>query len=343
MSDCCVEVNKMKLSDYDYVLPTGLIAQYPRKERDSARLMVVDRSKGTIEDKLFKDITAYLRKNELLVLNDTRVVCARLFGTRATGGKVEILLLSCKEGLKFNALIRPARVKLDEKISFNNGKFYGQLTGKNEITFSADNLETIYAAGEIPLPPYIKRSPESLDKVYYQTVYARQDGSIAAPTAGLHFTEDLIAALKAQGVRIAYITLHVGYGTFKPVNSEDITKHVMEPECFCVSEDAARLIEETRLKGKRIVGVGTTALRTLESYALGIKNGATNLFIFPGYKFKLADCLLTNFHLPRTTLFMLACAFGAAKGQEALIKDAYRIAIEKKYRFYSYGDAMFVI
>jgi S-adenosylmethionine:tRNA ribosyltransferase-isomerase len=333
----------MNLSDFDYILPQELIAQYPVKERDAARLMVVNRKEGTIEDMLFKDITHYLCKDDLLVLNDTRVVRARLFGARHTGGKVEILLLHRKKDLIFNALIRPGRIKLNEKISFNNGKLYGRLTAKNEITFDAPDIEEIYAQGVIPLPPYIKRLPEDLDKIYYQTVYARQDGSIAAPTAGLHFTEDLIAGLKPLGVHVTCVTLHVGYGTFKPVKADDITQHTMEPEYFHVPDDAARVIEETRLKGKRIIGVGTTALRSLETYAAGAREGTTNLFVYPGYKFKIVDCLLTNFHLPRTTLFMLACAFGAAQDREKLIKDAYRLAIERKYRFYSYGDAMLIV
>ena len=218
-----------------------------------------------------------------------------------------------------------------------------QVTGKNEITFYAKSLEDIYSRGVIPLPPYIKRRPEEIDNIYYQTVYAKENGSIAAPTAGLHFSNGLIDRLISGGVNISYVTLHVGYATFKPVKCEDITKHAMGREYFTVSEKTIGLIDNAHFTGGKIFAVGTTALRTLETYALGDKEGYTDLFIYPGYNFKLADCLITNFHLPCTTLYMLVCAFGFTKGQEKLIKDAYQLAVEKKYRFYSYGDAMLVI
>ncbi len=344
----------MKLSDFDYILPQELIAQYPLKERDSARLMVINRDKGTIEHRFFKDITEYVCKEDLLLLNDTKVMPARLFGSRLTGGKIEILLLKHKADLSpqgknsltdytFEVLIRPARVKLNEKIMFAGGKICAQRTAKNEVTFYAQSLEDIYSHGVIPLPPYIKREPEEADNIYYQTVYARENGSIASPTAGLHFSKGLMDKLGADGVNIAYITLHVGYATFKPVKCEDITKHAMGQEYFTVPDETAGSINHTRSAGGRIFAVGTTALRTLETYALGDKEGYTDLFIYPGYNFKLADCLITNFHLPGTTLYMLVCAFGFVKGQEKLIKDAYQVAVEKNYRFYSYGDAMLVI
>lgn len=346
----------MKLSEFDYNLPRELIAQYPLQDRQSARLMVLDRKSGRIEHRLFGDIIDYFNKGDLLVLNDTRVLPARLFGLRPTGGKVEILLLGRKSGLTFKALIRPGRLKLKEKVSFpaegarlpdgqgsardaNKTKIYAEITAKNEVTFYAKNLKEIYARGVMPLPPYIKRNAQISDNDYYQTVYARRDGSIAAPTAGLHFTKALMCKMRALGINTASITLHIGYSTFKPVKCEDIREHLMEPEYFSVPGTTARLIDKARLSGGRIFATGTTSLRALETYASGIKKGDTGLFIYPGYKFKLADCLLTNFHLPRTTLFMLVCAFAKCD----LIKKAYQQAIDSKYRFYSYGDAMLII
>ncbi len=279
---------------------------------------------------------------------------ARLFGSRITGGKVEILLMKHKadliplekdnlKGYAFEALIRPNRVKLNEKIMFGEGKIYAELSAKDEVTFYAQSLEDIYNHGVMPLPPYIKRDAEESDNIYYQTVYARENGSIAAPTAGLHFSNGLMGKLESGGVNIAYVTLHVGYATFKSVKCEDITKHAMGREYFTVPRETAGLIDNTHSAGSRIFAVGTTALRALETYALGDKEGYTDLFIYPGYKFKMANCLITNFHLPRTTLYMLVCAFGYAVGQEKLIKDAYQLAVDKKYRFYSYGDAMLII
>ena len=329
----------MRLSDFDYTLPRELIAQYPLKEREAARLLVLDRKQGTVEHSLFKNITDYFQPSDTVVLNNTRVLPSRLIGSRRTGGKVELLLLKAKSGLTFEALIRPGRVKLKEKITFNGGKIYGEVTGRNEITFSAKDAQTIYNLGAMPLPPYIKRDCEDLDRVYYQTVYAKEDGSIASPTAGLHFTEGLIAKIKSCGVNIAYITLHISYSTFKPVKSEDITGHKMEKEFFQISKEAEGYINRTHLNKGRIFAVGTTTCRALETYASGINEGYTDLFIYPGYKFMMADCLITNFHLPKTTLFMLACAFAGEK----LIKKAYQEAIDRKYRFYSYGDAMLII
>jgi S-adenosylmethionine:tRNA ribosyltransferase-isomerase len=329
----------MKLSDFDYDLPKELIAQYPLKDRDAARLMVLDRKNKSIRHDTFSNITSYLRKGDLLVLNNTRVLPARLFGLRKTGGKVEVLLLNRKEGLKFEAMLKPGRLKLNERISFNGGKIYAEVTAKDEISFYAKDLQEIYCQGVMPLPPYIKRRPEDLDNVFYQTVYASLDGAVAAPTAGLHFTQELIAAVGSGGAEIAYITLHVGPGTFKPVKKEDITMHLMDPEQFNVPRQAGELINKTRASGNRIFAVGTTSLRTLETFAAGKSEGSTDLFVYPGYEFKLTDCLLTNFHLPRTTLFMLACAFTGT----GFLKAAYDEAIEKKYRFYSYGDAMLII
>ena len=329
----------MKLSDFDYTLPKELIAQYPLKERDTARLLVLNRQQRTIEHCFFKNIIDYFQPNDLLVLNNTKVLPSRLIGSRITGGKVELLLLRQKSGLNFEALIRPSRVKLKEKIIFNGGKIYGEVTAKNEITFLAKDIETIYNLGVMPLPPYIKRDSQDLDSVYYQTVYAQELGSIASPTAGLHFTEELITQIKSHGINTAYITLHISYSTFKPVKNEDITEHKMEKEYFQINKEAQSNINQAHLKKGRIFAVGTTACRALETYASGFKEGYTDLFIYPGYRFKMTDCLLTNFHLPRTTLFMLVCAFAGEK----LIKKLYQEAIDKKYRFYSYGDAMLIV
>ena len=347
----------MKLSEFDYPLPKELIAQYPLEERDTARLLVLERKQCTTGHRIFKNIVDYFRQGDLIVLNNTKVLPSRLIGSRVTGGKVELLLLRQKSGLTFDALIKPSRTKLKEKIIFtplslqrkdssgqeraglDGGKIYCEVTAKNEVTFLAKDRETIYSLGVMPLPPYIKRDSHDSDNLYYQTVYAQELGSIASPTAGLHFTEELITQIKSRGVNIAYITLHIGYSTFKPVKSEDITGHKMEKEYFQISKEAQGSIKQARLKKGRIFAVGTTVCRTLESYALGNKDGYTDLFIYPGYRFKMTDCLLTNFHLPRTTLFMLVCAFVGKK----LIKKAYQEAIDKKYRFYSYGDAMLII
>lgn len=329
----------MKLTDFDYNLPKELIAQYPLKEREQARLLVLDRRNKKIEHRIFKDMADYLNQNDSVILNDTKVLAGRLMGSRLSGGKVSVLLLQHKGSLAFKALIKPGRVRLNEKIVFNGAGFSGIVSAKNEITFSGIDLNSIYSHGQMPLPPYIKRNPEELDNDYYQTVYAKNDGAIAAPTAGLHFTEGLINRLVSAGINIGYLTLHVGYGTFKPVSAEDITRHKMEPEYFYIPLETINLTKQTSKIGGRVFAVGTTSLRALEAYALGKTEGETDLFIYPGFEFKITDCLLTNFHLPRTTLFMLVAAFAG----EELIKAAYKEAIDKKYRFYSYGDAMLII
>lgn len=329
----------LALSDFYYNLPKELIAQYPLKERAQARLLVIDRKTGAIKHSVFKNLCDYLRPDDLLVLNDTKVLPARLIGSRASGGKIEVLILSKDEGLAFSCLIKPNRIKLGEKIIFNSGKICAELIAKNKINFFAKDINQIYSHGVMPLPPYIKRKAQEQDNQDYQTVYAKNDGSIACPTAGLHFTSELLTDIKSRGANIAYVTLHISYSTFKPVKVEDITKHKMEPEYFKIPQEPARLIKEARARSLRIIAVGTTSLRVLETYALGSQEGYTDLFIYPGYKFKMADCLLTNFHLPRTTLFMLACAFAG----EELLKKAYQEAIDQKYRFYSYGDAMLIV
>lgn len=329
----------LKLSDFDYNLPKELIAQHPLIERDASRLLVLNRAEGTIEHRYFKDIINYLIKDDLLVLNDTKVLRSRLIGKRPSGGRVEILLLKRKNGSTFEAMIKPNRVKLNERIIFNGGKIFAEVISKNEVVFNIDNPDSVYNLGVMPLPPYIKRDSDGLDDIYYQTIYAKHSGAVASPTAGLHFTKELIDKIQSSGINIAYITLHVGIGTFKPVKTEDITQHKMESEQFNIPETTQDLLNKTRDKNRRIIAVGTTSLRALESHAQGIKDGYTDIFIYPGYKFKVTDCLLTNFHLPKTTLFMLVSAFAGEK----LIRKAYRQAIENKYRFYSYGDAMLIL
>jgi S-adenosylmethionine:tRNA ribosyltransferase-isomerase len=328
-----------KLDDFDFSLPKDLIAQFPLKKRDAARLLVLDRKRGSMEHASFGRLTDFLLEEDLLVLNNTKVLPARLQGYRPTGGKVDLLLLSELDKGTFRAFIKPSRVKAGEKIIFDSGKLTGVVKGRNEIAFNTNDRKSIYGIGRMPLPPYIKRTPDDLDAVFYQTVYARVGGAIASPTAGLHFTKELLGKIKKTGRDVAYLTLHVGVGTFAPVKAEDIREHKMEPEYFRVPEPTRRSIEKARRRKKRVMAVGTTSLRALEAYSRGKIEGWTDLFIYPGYKFNLADGLLTNFHLPRTTLFMLVCAFAGEK----LIKRAYQEAIDKKYRFYSYGDAMLII
>ncbi|HQJ15425.1 MAG TPA: tRNA preQ1(34) S-adenosylmethionine ribosyltransferase-isomerase QueA [Candidatus Omnitrophota bacterium] len=330
----------MRLSDFDYDLPKELIAQYPLKERDACRLLVVNRADGSIKHRRFGDITAYLRQDDLLVMNDTRVRTCRLRGRRKTGGAIEVLLLRRKTGLCFEAMFKPGRLKQGERIYFSDPSVTATRTGPDEVAFEAASPEAIYAIGEIPLPPYIKRRPEPMDAEYYQTVYAACDGSIASPTAGLHFTEALLDRIRSLGVHTAYVTLHVGSGTFRSVTAEDIRSHVMAEEYFTVPPMTQSLLKQARADpSKRIIAVGTTTCRALESYAQGRSNGATGLFMYPGYRFRLIDGLLTNFHLPRTTLFMLVCAFAGT----ALTREAYAQAVRERYRFYSYGDAMLVV
>ena len=329
----------LKLTDFVYPLPKELIAQYPLENRESARFLIVERQSGKISHVVFKDLPDFLKKNDLLVLNDTKVLHCRLIGHKTTGGKVEILLTQRLNGETFACLVQPSRIKVGEKIIFAEGKIHGYLSNRGQITFKHHDADEIYNYGIIPLPPYIKREPEDLDKVYYQTVYAKNEGALASPTAGLHFTQELLKDISVQGVNLAYVTLHVGLGTFRPVRCENILEHKMEPEYFLVPDETITRVNQVRVDKGRIIAVGTTALRTLETYASGRKEGNTDLFIYPGYKFKLVNCLLTNFHLPMTTLFMLVCAFGGEK----LMKQAYQEAVEEKYRFYSYGDAMLII
>lgn len=330
----------LKLTEFDYPLPKELIAQYPLEKRQEAKLLVLERKAQTIQHKIFEDIGGYFKKNDLLVLNDTKVLHCRLMGKKVTGGRVEILLTHRLDGERFSCLVQPSRTKVGEKILFANGAITGVLCGRGQIRFKQADADRIYEFGIVPLPPYIKREPQDLDKVYYQTVYAKHEGALASPTAGLHFTPESLKELESNGVNLAYVTLHVGLGTFRPVKCENILEHKMEAESFQVPQSTVEALEQAKKDGGRIIAVGTTSLRTLETYAAtGRKEGNTDLFIYPGYEFKLVDALLTNFHLPMTTLFMLVCAFG---GKEFMHK-AYQEAIEQKYRFYSYGDAMLII
>lgn len=329
----------LRLSNFDYCLSKELIAQYPLKQRTHARLLVIERKTGKITHTVFKDLPGFLSSGDLLVLNDSKVLPCRLIGRRATGGKVDVLLLGAQTKNSFTALIKPSRLRPQEKIIFNGRKLYATLTGRNTLRFSSGKLQ-VYAHGLMPLPPYIKRMPQKTDNIYYQTVYARNNGSVASPTAGLHFDRALLAKIKSRHITTAYLTLHVGYGTFKPVKAADIRQHKMEKEAYFIPAPTIKSVKEAKRNGARVIAVGTTSLRALETYAINKKlSGYTDLFIYPGYKFKIADCLLTNFHLPRTTLFMLACAFAG----ENLIKRAYKEAVAKRYRFYSYGDAMLII
>ena len=330
----------MKLSDFDYYLPKELIAQYPSRRRDSCRMLVLDRRSGRIEHCIFRDILVYLNPGDLLVLNNTRVRTCRLRARRKTGGAVEVFLLRQKHGLCFDVMLRPARVKQGECVFFSNTGITGTLTGANEVTFDAPDADAVYSLGQIPLPPYIKREPEAMDSVYYQTVYAESDGSVASPTAGLHFTKPLLGRVMRKGVDVEHVTLHVGLGTFKPVTSEDIREHAMQEEYYTIPPRAQAALARARAsRTARIVCAGTTTCRALESYADGRAEGSTGIFMYPGHRFRLIDCLLTNFHLPRTTLFMLVCAFAGT----ALAHAAYAEAVREKYRFYSYGDAMLIV
>ncbi|MCM8763178.1 MAG: tRNA preQ1(34) S-adenosylmethionine ribosyltransferase-isomerase QueA [Candidatus Omnitrophica bacterium] len=331
----------MKLSDYDYILPPDYIAQYPEEKRDNCRLLVVNRKTKEISHKYFKDILDYLNKGDTLVLNDTKVQAARLFGKRITGGRREILLLERRDKRRFTCLIRPGRYKIGEKIYFSDNGLEAILTARNEIEFNTEDLEKIYRVGKIPLPPYIKRQLEEQDKIRYQTVYAREEGSIASPTAGLHFTKDLLDKIKSKGVNIVYLTVHIGYSTFKTIKCENIAEHKMGEEYFNIPLKTWETIVKSHQHGGRVISVGTSSTRALETVALNpnMLSGKTELFIYPGFSFKVTDCLITNFHLARTTPLMLVAAF---MGKD-LIKEAYRQAIEAGYRFLSFGDCMLIL
>lgn len=341
----------MQTSDFFYELPQELIAQTPLEPRDSSRLMILNKSDGSIEHKIFRDIIDYLTPGDCLILNDTRVIPARIYGVKEeTGAVVEFLLLNQRENNVWECLCKPGkRAKIGTKFVFGEGIVKCEVIdvtddGNRIIHFDCDSKK-IYnildKIGKMPLPPYI--TEELKDGERYQTVYSRELGSAAAPTAGLHFTNELLNRIKEKGVKIGYVTLHVGLGTFRPVKVEDVTKHKMHSEHYHMSKETADLINETKKKGGRVISVGTTSTRTLESVAT--KNGCicedednTSIFIYPGYKFKCIDALITNFHLPESTLIMLVSALAGYNN----IMNAYNIAVKEKYRFFSFGDAMFI-
>lgn len=340
----------MKKQDFYFELPKELIAQTPPKNREDSRLLVLDRKTGEIEHKKFTDIIDYLYPGDCLVVNDTRVIPARLFGSRV--GKeesIEILLLKRIEGDLWETLVKPGKkVKPNTVLEFGNGLLKGEVLSIGEdgtriIKFIYDGIfeEILDRLGEIPLPPYITEELE--DKERYQTVYSKHKGSAAAPTAGLHFTEELLKKIEDKGVKIAYITLHVGLGTFRPVKVDDITEHHMHSEYYNIPEEAANIINSTKANGGSVVCVGTTTVRTLETVAdengfVKPCSGWTDIFIYPGYKFKIVDKLITNFHLPESTLIMLVSAFATRE----IILNAYNEAVKQRYRFFSFGDAMFI-
>ncbi|MCA0147461.1 MULTISPECIES: tRNA preQ1(34) S-adenosylmethionine ribosyltransferase-isomerase QueA [Rossellomorea] len=340
----------MKVEDFDFHLPEELIAQTPLENRSESRLMVLDKEDGSMEHIRFKQITEYLQEGDCLVLNDTRVLPARLFGQKEdTGANIEVLLLKQEDGDKWETLVKPAkRIRVGTEIVFGDGKLRATCVdlkdhGGRILEFRYEGIfyEVLDELGEMPLPPYIRERLEEQDR--YQTVFARERGSAAAPTAGLHFTEELLEELKEKGVHIAFITLHVGLGTFRPVSVETIEDHDMHAEFYQVSEGTARLLNEVRANGGKIITVGTTSTRTLETIAskhgtFVEENGWTNIFIYPGYEFKGIDGLITNFHLPKSTLIMLVSAFA---GQDNVM-HAYETAVKEKYRFFSFGDAMLI-
>lgn len=350
------------LSDYDYFLPETFIAQKPAAQRDRSKLLHLDRTTGNVSHYTFHDLCTILSSKDLLVLNNTKVIPGRLFGKKETGGGVEVLILDILDrGVKrtedrvvlCDCLVRASKAPKPGRFIFFNQDLKAEVVGHQDGIFTLKfwcdgGFDAILQRiGNVPLPPYIKRIPPDDgrcdDRISYQTVYASQKGAVAAPTAGLHFTRELMEKLKCTGVRFVEITLHVGYGTFLPVKSDDIRDHQMHSEWYGISEETARIINETKSGGGRIVAVGTTSVRTLE-YATNSRgqvlpqNGRCDLFIFPGYRFKMVDALITNFHLPRSTLLMLVSAFA---GREKVLY-AYREAITHHYRFYSYGDAMYI-
>jgi S-adenosylmethionine:tRNA ribosyltransferase-isomerase len=342
--------NKMKTSDFYYDLPKELIAQTPLEPRDSSRLLVLDREKQTLEHKHFYDIIDYLNEGDLLVANDSRVLPARIYGIKdETGAKVEFLLLKQVANNRWETLCKPGKkARVGTKFSFGNGILRATVVdvkddGNRIVDFDCEEnfFTTLDKIGQMPLPPYI--TAELKDKERYQTVYSHELGSAAAPTAGLHFTTELMDRIKAKGIKIAYVTLHVGLGTFRPVKVDDVTKHKMHSEHYEVPEETAKLINETKKNGGRVIAVGTTSCRTLESVAAmygEIKpcEGFTDIFIYPGFEFKVLDGLITNFHLPESTLIMLVSAFAGYD----FIMNAYKEAVKEKYRFFSFGDAMFI-
>ena len=340
----------MKVSDFNYELPERLIAQHPSEKRDESRLMVINREKQTIEDKVFKDVIDYLNPGDCLVRNNTKVIPARLYGKKETGANVEFLLLKRVHDDTWEVIVRPGRKLLaGAKVIFGDGILEATIdkvldNGNREVTFKYNGIfnEILDQIGMMPLPPYIKEKLKEKDR--YQTVYAKYDGSAAAPTAGLHFTEELLEKIKEKGVEIANVTLHVGIGTFRPVKVENVEEHNMHSEHYYIKQEDADKINNAKKNGKRIISVGTTSCRVLESIAdengfVKETEGDTSIFIYPGYKFKCIDSLITNFHLPESTLIMLVSSLA---GKDFIMK-AYKKAVDEEYRFFSFGDAMIIL
>ena len=341
----------MKTSDFYYDLSEELIAQDPLEDRTASRLLVLNRETGAIEHKIFSDVIDYLNEGDCLVINNTRVIPARLIGEKeGTGGKVEVLLLKRRANDVWETLVKPGKkLRPGARVTFGDGRLKAEILeiaeeGNRLVRFYYEGIfeEILDSLGEMPLPPYITHKLE--DKEMYQTVYAKYDGSAAAPTAGLHFTKELLSKIEEKGIKIASITLHVGLGTFRPVKVDDVNNHHMHTEWYEVNAEAADIINETKRNGGRVICVGTTSCRTIESVAdengyMKAKTGETDIFIYPGYKFKVMDGLITNFHLPESTLVMLVSAFA---GKENVLA-AYETAVKERYRFFSFGDAMILI
>lgn len=341
----------MKVTDFTFDLPEELIAQDPLEDRASSRLLVLDKVTGERTHRHFRDVKEYLKPGDCLVINDTKVIPARLIGAKeGTGAKIEVLLLKRKENDMWETLVKPGKkARPGARISFGNGELVGEVVdvleeGNRLVRFEYKGIfeEVLDRLGQMPLPPYITHQLQ--DKNRYQTVYAKHEGSAAAPTAGLHFTQELLEEIQAMGVKIAHVTLHVGLGTFRPVKVENVLEHHMHSEFYCIEQDAADLINETKKNGGRVISVGTTSTRTLESAAdengfLTAKSGWTEIFIYPGYQFKVIDGLITNFHLPESTLLMLVSALA---GREHVLA-AYEEAVKERYRFFSFGDAMLLL
>jgi len=340
-------MESLRTSDFDYILPLELIAQRPSPVRDESRLMILDRKTGDIKHRTFRDLTDFLSPNDILVLNDTWVIPARIYGKKATGGKIEILLLRRIMDDAWEALVH-GKVGVGTKLIFGDGKLEGEIIEKTEAGSRVINFKykgnfwnLLSELGETPLPPYIKEKNQESGR--YQTIYAKKKGASAAPTAGLHFTEKLLKRINDKGVKTTFVTLHTGLATFRPVKEEFIKDHHMHKEYFEVSEEAAKLINEAKEKGGKVIAVGTTTVRVLETANDGKKvtpdRGDTELFIYPGYQFKIVDGIVTNFHFPQSTLLMLISAFTDRQN----IFKAYEEAVKEKYRFYSFGDAMLIL
>ena len=339
----------MKLEEFDYELPEELIAQTPIEKRDESRLMILDREKGEIEHKTFKNIIEYLEPGDCIVRNNTKVIPARLYGKKDTGANVEFVLLKQLDGDIWESIVRPGnKLKIGAKVNFGDGLLEAEILdvlegGTRKVKFTYEGIfnEILDKIGLMPLPPYIHKTLEKRER--YQTVYAKYDGSAAAPTAGLHFTPELLEKIEKKGVKIANVTLHVGIGTFRPVKEENIEEHIMHTEHYYIKEEDAKKINETKKNGKRVIAVGTTSCRVLETVAdengyVHEVEGDTGIYIYPGYKFKCIDGLITNFHLPKSTLLMLVSALA----DREFVLEAYNQAVKEKYRFFSFGDAMFI-